>query len=503
MVMIVIVMNVEKIYPYQLPAAFARTQLESLSSLDIDSMPYPYRLTGIVCTIGPASQSVEVLEKMFEAGCSVARMNFSHGSKEYHTQTLENVRAAASRFWLPICIALDTKGPEIRTGILKEACDEKTIFVDYKNIVNVMSVGKSILINDGAISLIVRDKGPFYLKCEVEYGGLLSNSRGVNLPGTDVDLPAVSEKDVKDILFGVDNGVDVIFASFIRSGDAVRSIRQILGDKGKKIKIFSKIENREGVKRFNEILEASDGIMIARGDLGVEIPLEKVFLVQKMITARTLRTGKPIICATQMLESMIENPRPTRAETLDVANAVMDSVDCIMLSAETAKGKWPILCIEIQSKIAKEAECALYHRQLFEELRMLTPKPTDIPRTTAVSAVEASIECMASAIIVLTVSGRSAAMISSYRPRCPIMAVTRDETTSRQLRLFRGVIPIWYKAPKASPFEKDIDNRFQYALKLGEQKGLININNFVVVVHGSKPGSSSTDSVRVIQHARK
>lgn len=517
----------EKIYPLQIPAAFARTRIESICSLDIDSNASPHRSTGIICTIGPASQSVDVLDALMKAGMGVARMNFSHGSYEYHKQTLDNVRDAAARQILPVAIALDTKGPEIRTGVIaagvnaevelvrgkpvtvttdekfKEACDESTIWVDYDNIVNVMTPGKRILIEDGNMSLVVKEKEHNLLKCEVEFGGPLSSKKGCNLPGTSVDLPAVSEKDKSDLIFGIENGIDMVFASFIRSGDGVRSIRSILGDKGKNVKIISKIETHDGVRKFNDILEASDGIMVARGDLGVEIPTEKVFLAQKMMIGRCLIAGKPIICATQMLESMTKKSRPTRSEASDVANAVLDGADCVMLSGESAKGAFPVVCVETMARICREAESAIYHRQLFEELRFLSVKPADSMKTAAIAAVEASIETMAAAIAVLTTSGRTAQSVSSFRPRCPILAVTRDEVVARQLRVQRGVVPIVYTAATVSPWEKDVEARLQHAIKFGERLEMVRPGSVVIVIHGSRAGTGNTDTIRLIHIPKK
>ncbi|XP_038223113.1 pyruvate kinase-like isoform X1 [Zerene cesonia] len=513
----------------QLAASNALSNLDHMCSLDIDSRASYVRLSGIICTIGPASRSVEMLEKMMETGMNVARMNFSHGSHEYHAETIRNCREAeknySKKLGMPfsLAIALDTKGPEIRTGLLEgggsaevelkkgetlklttdpgyqERGNASTVFVDYKNITNVVKPGNRIFIDDGLISVICQSSTSDTLVCTIENGGMLGSRKGVNLPGLPVDLPAVSEKDKSDLLFGVEQGVDMIFASFIRNGAALQEIRGILGEKGKNIKIISKIENHQGMVNLDEIIAASDGIMVARGDLGIEIPPEKVSLAQKTMIARCNLVGKPVICATQMLESMVKKPRPTRAETSDVANAILDGADCVMLSGETAKGDYPLECVLTMANICKEAEAAIWHKQLFIDLVAQVKPPIEPAHSVAIASVEASSKCMASAIIVITTSGRSAYLLSKYRPRCPIIAVTRHAQTARQAHLYRGVLPLVYEEGVASDWLKDVDNRVQYGLQFGRKRGFLRTGDNVVLVTGWRQGSGYTNTMRIIQ----
>uniref|UniRef100_A0A3B5QFX1 Pyruvate kinase n=1 Tax=Xiphophorus maculatus TaxID=8083 RepID=A0A3B5QFX1_XIPMA len=539
----------------QLSAAMADTFLEHLCLLDINSEPAVSRNTGIICTIGPASRSVEMAKEMIKAGMNIARMNFSHGTHEYHAETINNIREATESFgpgsieYRPVAIALDTKGPEIRTGLIKgvsscqitrgkcliygglmtvmalcfyqsgtaevelkkgetikvttndqhkDNCDEKTLWLDYKNIIKVVQIGSNVYIDDGLISLKVKEVGNDYLMCEIENGGMLGSKKGVNLPGAAVDLPALSEKDIQDLQFGLEQNIDMVFASFIRKAGDVHAVRKVLGEKGKDIKIISKLENHEGVCRFDEILEASDGIMVARGDLGIEIPTEKVFVAQKMMTGRCNRVGKPIICATQMLESMTKKPRPTRAEATDVANAVLDGSDCIMLSGETAKGDYPLEAVRTQHMIAREAEAAMFHRQTFEELRRTSNLTRDPTESVAIGAVEASFKCCASAIIVLTKTGRSAYLLSRYRPRAPIIAVTRCGMTARQAHLYRGIYPVLYTKPASDVWAEDVDLRVNFALEVGKYRKFFKSGDVAIVVTGWRPGSGYTNTMRVV-----
>ncbi|VDD80429.1 unnamed protein product [Mesocestoides corti] len=502
------------------------SMLERNCNLDIDRPPVSFRKTHVICTIGPASRNVETLHEMFAAGMDIARLNFSHGTHEYHAETVKLIREAEQTFkptFRPIAIALDTKGPEIRTGLIngsgtaevelkvnekiritsnkmfENQCNEKTLYVDYANIVNVLNAGSQIFIDDGLISVTVKEKGPDYLDCIVDNGGKLGSRKGVNLPGAPVDLPAMSEKDKQDLQFAIDNQLDIIFASFIRDGDCITNMREFLGERGAYIKIIAKIENHQGVKNIDEIIENADGIMVARGDMGIEIPPEKVFLAQKMIIARCNLVGKPGICATQMLESMTYKPRATRAESGDVANAVLDGADCVMLSGESAKGHYPVQCVKTMATICREAEAVINHTQLYNDLRRVVKLPADTNLVTAMAAVEASLRCLAKAIVCITTSGRSAHLIARHRPRCPIMAVTREGVTARQLYLWRGCYPILYKESKADLWADDVNRRIACAIEHGRKIGLLADRDHIVVVAGWKSDPGTTNTVRIVQ----
>merc|ERR1711990_1345514 len=506
------------------------THVEFVSNLNMYSTANKMRLSGIVCTIGPVSREPATLLELIENGMNVARMNFSHGSHEYHAQTMENCRTAAKMNKEKhgvdpnLAIALDTKGPEIRTGLLegddgrkeltlkagasikittddafKEKCTSEVLWLDYKNITKVMEPGKRLFIDDGLISVKCTEIGSDHFIGLIENDGNLGSKKGCNLPGTDTDLPAVSEKDKSDLLLGVEQGVDMVFASFIRNADGVKQIRDVLGEKGKNIWVIPKIENQQGIKNLTEIIACSEGLMVARGDMGIEIPTEKVFIAQKAMIAECNRAGKAVICAPQMLESMVKKPRPTRAEASDVANAILDGADCVMLSGETAKGDFPVVCVKTMAKISKEAEACIWNERMFEDMMRTDTGACGNTATTAISGVMASYKSKASAIIVLTTSGATSHLVSKYKPHCPILTVTRFDQVARQLQLYRGCIPLFYEQPRPEgAWMDDVDARVQYAIDFGKKSKFISSGDNVVVITGWRQGSGSSNTVRIL-----
>ncbi|CDS06277.1 hypothetical protein LRAMOSA08805 [Lichtheimia ramosa] len=495
--------------------------IQWIASLDVDVEPKATRKTSIICTIGPKTNSKEKLIELMDAGMNIVRMNFSHGDYSYHESVLNNSRAAAAeRPERALAIALDTKGPEIRTGMMRddkevsitkghemiistntdyqEVCDDKVMYVDYKNITKVIDVGKKIYVDDGSLSFQVLDKQDDHLKVRALNNGKLASRKGVNLPKTPVDLPALSKKDEADLEFGVKHGVDMIFASFIRRAEDVKHIRKVLGSKGKNIKIICKIENHQGCQNFDAILAEADGIMIARGDMGIEIPVERVFVAQKMMIAKCNLVGKPVACATQMLESMTYNPRPTRAEVSDVANAVLDGADLVMLSGETAKGSYPTDAVKTMATTCELAESVICYPPLFNQLRSLTPWPTDTTETIACAAVSAAAEQNAGAILVLSKSGHTARLASKYRPTQPIVVVTRDEQTARQSHLNRGIFPFIYREEPLQNWQDDVEARIRWGVSCAKDAGLVKSGESVVLVQGWRQGLGNTNTIRII-----
>ena len=426
----------------------------------MNQIPEHLKKTKIVCTIGPSSEAPEVLEELVKSGMNVARLNFSHGTHEEHLEKIKTIRKIRRKLNVPVAIMLDTKGPEIRTGNydVKEIYlkpddiftlttrdvvgNQDIVSISYEGLPNDVEIGSEIFIDDGLVQLeVIEIKDGTDVVCRVRNNGVLSNHKGVNLPGRQTNLPSITPKDVDDIKFGIENDIDMIAASFVRKKEDVYDIRKVLEDHGgEHIKIFSKIESQEGVDNLEEIIDASDGIMIARGDLGIEIRTELIPMVQKQMIRATNLAAKPVITATQMLDSMIRNPRPTRAETTDVANAIIDGTDCVMLSGETAGGKYPIEAVRTMRDICITTELSDdFNKNVYQTDVSATNNVTNsIARNTCDIAKELN----ASAIISCTASGNTSRVISKFKPRTNIIAATTTERVARQLSVVWGVYPI-------------------------------------------------------------
>lgn len=499
------------------------SQLQWLTNLNVTDTPdKQFRRSSIIGTIGPKTNNVATLIKLRKSGLNIVRMNFSHGSYEYHQSVVDNARESEKEYpGRPLAIALDTKGPEIRTGTTvgdtdfvvpadhemifttddkyKTASDDKTYYIDYKNITKVIKVGRIIYVDDGVLSFevleIVNDST---IRVKTLNAGKISSHKGVNLPGTDVDLPALSDKDKADLRFGVKNKVHMVFASFIRTAQDVIDIRKVLGEDGKDIQIICKIENQQGVNNFDAILKETDGVMVARGDLGIEIPAPQVFIAQKKLIAKCNLAGKPCICATQMLESMTYNPRPTRAEVSDVGNAILDGADCVMLSGETAKGTYPIEAVTMMHHTALLAEKALPYAALYNDIKQLTPRPTETVETIAMAAVSASYEQNAKAIIVLSTSGTSARLCSKYRPNCPIIMITRNQHSARYSHLYRGVYPFVYTKSPLEDWRADVEIRLKTAIEEAKKLNFLADGDSIIAVQGWTKGLGHTNTLRIL-----
>ena len=467
------------------------------------------RKTKIVCTIGPASEQTEMLQNLIGAGMNVARLNFSHGDYEEHGERIKNIRQAASETGKTVALLLDTKGPEIRTGVIaapqvelkdgdtftltteEVSGDEHRVSVTYPGLVDDVSVNSIILIDDGLIGLRVNKIEGKNIVCTILNGGILKSKKGVNVPGVSIKLPGITEKDANDIRFAIQNNMDFIAASFVRKASDVLEIRRILEDHEADIQIISKIENQEGVDNIDEILQVSDGIMVARGDLGVEIPAEEVPLVQKMIIEKCNKVGKPVITATQMLDSMQRNPRPTRAEASDVANAIFDGTDAIMLSGETAAGKYPVESVQMMAKIALTTEASLDYKEIFK--KRSSDQETTVTDAISQAVVNTAIDLNVNAILTPTESGQTARLVSKYRPKAPIIAITTYEKVLRRLSLNWGVFPVLGSQVRTT------DEMLASAVDRVMEAGFIHHGDMVVITAGVPVGKVGTTNLLKVQ----
>lgn len=464
------------------------------------------RKTKIVCTIGPASENPKMLEKLMQSGMNVARLNFSHGTHEEHKTRIENIKRTRDKLGKHIPIMLDTKGPEVRLGTFKKGSEEifsgqkftlttrdvkgdnTIVEISYKALPEEVKIGTRILIADGLIELTVIDKNDTDVICQVVNGGIISDRKNVNVPGATSKLPAITQKDISDINFGIDNDIDFIAASFIRKVSDVLEIRKLLEQrKAYNIQIIAKIENQEGVDNCDEILKVSDGIMVARGDLGVEIPTEDMPLVQKLLISKANALGKPVITATQMLESMIRNPRPTRAEVTDIANAILDGTDAVMLSGETAAGKYPVEAVSTMAAVAERTEKALDYRKKMQKED--TEDTVTVTNAISFASCAAATDLGASAIITPTQSGSTARMVSKYRPKAPIVAATPNKKVSRELNLSFGVYPVIVEPTDST------DEMIQHSVDRALEAGLIGSGDLVVITAGIPVGVAGTTNL--------
>ena len=470
------------------------------------------RKTKIVCTLGPSTDDENVLRQLMLEGMSVARMNFSHGSHEEQKKRLDMVKKLREELELPVAALLDTKGPEIRIGDIEGGKAElkkgqtfvlttedivgnaEIVSITYKQLYKDVKPGDSILIDDGLIGMEVQKIDGEEIVCQVKNGGFISNHKGVNVPGVELKMPFVSQKDYEDIVFAAEQDYDFIAASFTRTANDILEIRKILEEKGGQyIHIIAKIENMQGVENCEEILRVADGIMIARGDMGVEIPLEEVPVIQKKLIRMALKASKPVITATQMLDSMIKNPRPTRAETSDVANAIYQGTGAIMLSGETAAGAYPVEAVRTMARIAERTEKDIDYSREFKP-RRLAERP-DVTNAISHATCTTAMDLNAAAIVAVTKSGRTVGRIAKYRPSCPVIGCATHSRVCRQLSLMWGVIPVEMQE------EETADELFDHAVKLTEDKGLISRGDLVVITAGVPLGLSGTTNMLKVQVA--
>lgn len=464
------------------------------------------RKTKIVCTLGPSTEDDAVLRELILSGMNVARLNFSHGTHETHLNNINRIKRMREELNLPIAIMLDTKGPEIRLESFENGKVElvkgqtftlvtkpivgnaERASITYPNLPKDITEGTLILMDDGLISMKVRALTATEIVCEVENGGMISDRKSVNVPDVQLGMPYMSAKDREDIVFGIKQGIDFVAASFTRTAEDILEVRKVFSEEGHSdVNIIAKIENMQGVQNIDEILRVSDGIMVARGDLGVEIPLEQVPVIQKMLIHKVYSSAKQVITATQMLDSMMKNPRPTRAEATDVANAIYDGTSAIMLSGETAAGMYPIESVQTMARIAMSAERDINYQKRFKERE--SDYNTDVTNAISHATCTSAHDLGAAAIITVTKGGRTARMISKYRPSCPIICCTTDETVCRQLNLSWGVIPLLIEEVT------NTDDLFESAVDAGVEAGILHDGELVVMTAGVPLGVSGTTNL--------
>ncbi|MGI6123484.1 MAG: pyruvate kinase [Acetivibrionales bacterium] len=471
------------------------------------------RKTKIICTVGPAVDDENILRKLIEEGMDVARLNFSHGSHEEHLKRIMAIKKIREEMGKPVALLLDTKGPEVRLGQFEDGWVElntneqfiltteellgnkEKVSITYKNLPEVVKKGDRILIDDGLVEMVVTDLTDTDIICTVMNGGVIKDKKGLNVPGVKLDMPYLSDKDIEDIKFAVKHGLDYIAASFTRTATDIIDIKTIIEENGgHNIQIIAKIENGEGVDNIDEILMASDGIMVARGDMGVEIDYNELPRIQKLLIKKAMVHGKKSITATQMLDSMISKPRPTRAEISDVANAIYDGTSAIMLSGETSIGKYPVASVKTMAKIAESTEASIHYKKRFHQME-LTESISNVTNAISHATCTTAHDLDASAILTLTVSGTTARMISKFRPACPIIGCTTDEKVWRQLNMSWGVTPVLFEEKQTS------DELFEHAVEKAVEAGVVKCGDLVVLTAGLPigiPGMTNILKVHIV-----
>lgn len=466
-----------------------------------------FRKTKIICTLGPATSDINTIRKLAEAGMNIARLNMSHGDHKFHGSLIKKIKTLNKDLKYPIAILIDTQGPEIRTGevsaeldlkvgeifkfhvIPGQEAEAKSVFVNYTDIINDLKIGDKVTVDNGLINLVVLEKNERELICKVLDGGKLGSRKHINLPGIKVNLPSITQKDIKDINFGLDNDIDFIALSFVRSAEDILQLKKIIEDRNSHAQIIAKIEDQEAVKNYKEIIDVSDGVMVARGDLGVEVELEELPIIQRKIIKECAFQGRRVIVATHLLESMIQNPFPTRAEVTDVANAVFEEADAIMLSGETASGKFPIRCVEMLHKISLRVESSGGGVGY-----VLQKKPKNKKEELARSAASLADSLKTHAVVVITRRGTTAINIASFHPEYPVIhAFTNMSSVRRKLWLNRGILP--YRINFSSDPEKTI----ALAIDTLKKNGIVEVGNQVVILSDMIAGIDGTDRVETIQ----
>jgi pyruvate kinase len=469
------------------------------------SSPEKFRRTKIICTIGPATSDSDSLQKLADAGMNIARLNMSHGDHKSHGNVIKRIKNINKNLKFPIAILLDTQGPEIRTGEVGAELDlkvgeiftfhvipgleaeAKSVFVNYTDIVNDLKIGDKVTVDNGLINLIVLEKKEKELICRVLDGGKLGSRKHINLPGIKVNLPSITQKDTKDILFGIEQDIDFVALSFVRTADDIIALKKLIEDNKGHAKVIAKIEDQEAVKNYKQIIEVSDGIMIARGDLGVEVEIEELPIIQRKIIKECAIQGKPVIVATHLLESMISFPMPTRAEVTDVANAIYEESDCIMLSGETASGKFPIRCVEMLHKIALRVENSGGGVNYVKD-RIPRNQKEELARSAAMLADSLKVP----AVIVITRRGTTATNLSSFHPVYPVIhAFTNMTSVRRKLWLYRGILP--YRMDFSSDPEKTISS----AIDIIKKNGMVKIGDRVVILSDIIAGIDRVETIQV------